>query len=235
MKPFSELPLYLRIADELRSELILLPIGAPFETEQALTERFGVSRGTIRQALDVLVREGILQRTQGSGSFRAQPESSPYRFMLTQELTDSIREIGTNSTVRNLSITLVPAPYAVAELLGIPNGTKVRRVVRTRAVDGKPIAFGTAYLRTDMVPPFHKRDYTASLGELVRTKLAVHIEDRYCNLLVEAADDVTAEALQIPVKSPILKICLFMTGYNGDPLLTDVFCFPSSQVLHFKL
>lgn len=178
MKPFSELPLYLRIADKLRSELILLPIGAPFETEQALTKRFGASRGTIRQALDVLVREGILQRTQGSGSFRAQPASSPYQFTLTQELTDSIREIGTNSTVRNLSITLVPAPYAIAELLGIPNGTKVRRVVRTRAVDGKPIAFGTAYLRTDMVPPFHKRDYTASLGELVRTKLAVHIEDR---------------------------------------------------------
>ena len=235
MKPFSDLPMYVRIADELRNELNLLPIGAPFETEQTLTKRFDVSRGTIRQALDVLAREGILLRTQGSGSFRAQPAASPYRFTLTQELTDSIRAIGTNSSVRNLSITLVPAPYTVAEQLQVPSGTKVRKVVRTRAVDGKPIAFGTAYLRTDMVPPFRKHDYTASLGELVRTKLAVHIEERYCDLLTEAADEITAEALRIPVKSPVLKICVFCVGHGGVPLLSDVFCFPSSQILHFKL
>ena len=94
MKTVSELPLYLRIADELRAQLILLPVGAPFETEQTLTDRYGVSRGTIRQALDVLVQEGILTRTQGSGSYRSQPTAVPYRFTLTQELTDSIRAVG---------------------------------------------------------------------------------------------------------------------------------------------
>jgi len=227
--------MYLRISDELREELILLPVGAPFETEQALTKRFGVSRGTIRQALDVLVREGILLRTQGSGSFRAQPAASAHRFTLTQELTDSIRAIGTNSGVRNLSITLVPASYAVAEQLDVPIGTKVRKVVRTRAVDGKPIAYGVSYLRTDMVPPFHKHDYTTSLGDLVRNRLQVHIEERYCDLSTEAADEITAEALQVPLRSPVLKIGVFCVGRGGVPLLSDVFCFPSSQVLHFRL
>lgn len=235
MKTISELPLYLRIADELRARLVLLPVGAPFDTEQALTAQYGVSRGTIRQALDILVHEGILLRTQGCGSFRAQPAVSQYSFTLTQELTDSIRAIGVNSTVRNLSITLVAAPHPVAELLGVPNGTKVRRVVRIRAVDGKPIAFGTAYLRTDMVPAFYKRDYQTSLSELVRTKLAVHIEERYCDLLTEAADEAVSEALQIPLGSPVLKVCVFCVGRGGVPLLSDVFCFPSSQALHFKL
>ena len=112
MKTAPDPPLYLRIADELRERLLTLPIGAPFETEQALTKQYGVARGTIRQALNVLVQEGILLRTQGCGSFRTQPVVSPYRFTLSQELTDSIREVGTNSIVRNLSITVIPASPA---------------------------------------------------------------------------------------------------------------------------
>ena len=59
MKPVPELPLYLKIADELRARLLQLPADAPLETEEALTEEFGVARGTIRQALNVLVQEGI--------------------------------------------------------------------------------------------------------------------------------------------------------------------------------
>ena len=51
MKPVNELPLYLKIADDLRAKLLLLPIGAPFETEQALAEEYGVARGTIRQEI----------------------------------------------------------------------------------------------------------------------------------------------------------------------------------------
>ena len=46
MKNRSKLPLYLRIADELRARLLQLPADAPFETEEALTEEFGVARGT---------------------------------------------------------------------------------------------------------------------------------------------------------------------------------------------
>lgn len=235
MKPRSDLPLYLRIADELRARLMLLPVGAPFETEQALTEEFGVARGTIRQALNVLVQEGILMRTQGCGSFRAQPVISPYRFTLSEELTDSIREVGSNSAVRNLSITLVPAPPAVADLLHIPHNTKVRRVTRVRVLDGKPFAYCIAHLRTDAIPPFYKRDYKTSLGNLVRYEMKVHIKSRHCDLLSVAADETVAAALSIPVGTPVLKIILVCRGRDGEPMLSDVFYFPSAQTLHFEI
>ena len=231
----NSLPLYLRIADELRARLILLPVGAPFETEQALTAEFGVARGTIRQALDVLVHEGLLQRTQGSGSFRSQPTMSPYQITLTQELTDSIRTVGTNSTIRELSITHVPAPSVVADELQIPHGTKVRRVIRIRHVDGMPFAYCEGYLRTDQIPVFYKRDYETSLGDLVRNKLKVHIGSRRCALSAAAADETVSAALNVALGSPILKVTVYIAGYDDTPLLTDTFCFPASQTLRFHI
>ena len=235
MKALSEIPLYLKIADELRAKLIELPVGTPFETEQMLTKEYGVARGTIRQALNVLVQEGLLTRTQGSGSFRSQPINSSYRFTLTQELTESIRKIGVSSSVRNLSITLVPALIDISELLHIPRGAKVRKVTRLRVIDGKPFAYCEAYLRTDSIPAFYKRDYTSTLGDLVRNKLQVHLGDRRCEFRAVAADETVAQALAIPLGSPVLMVSILCFGYDREPLLSDVFYFTSSQTLRFEL
>ena len=235
MKPINELPLYLRIADDLRAKLLLLPVGTPFETEQALSEEYGVARGTIRQALNVLVQEGILTRAQGRGSFRAESANAQYNVMLTKELTESIRKFDENSALRGLSVTVINATPAIAELLNVPHNAKVRRVTRIRTVDGVPYAYCVAHLRTDTVPAFFKRDYKSSLGKLVRYDLKVHIETRHCDIFAIAADETVAEALSIPVGTPVMKIALLVFGRDHEPLLSDVFYFPSSQALHFEI
>ncbi|MBR6039120.1 MAG: GntR family transcriptional regulator [Clostridia bacterium] len=235
MKPVNELPLYLKIADDLRAKLLLLPVGAPFTTEQALAEEYGVARGTIRQALNVLVQEGILTRAQGRGSFRSESDDSQYNVMLSKELTDSIRKFDENSSLRGLSITVINATPAIAELLNVPHNAKVRRVTRVRTVDGVPYAYCVAHLRTDTVPAFFKRDYKSSLGKLVRYDLMVHIESRHCDIYAIAADETVAQALSIPVGTPVMKIMLLVFGRDREPLLSDVFYFPSSQALHFEI
>ena len=229
------LPTYLRIADELRARLLPLPVGTPFDTEQALTKEFGVARGTIRQALDILVHEGILTRAQGSGSFRAQPIMSPYRLTLTQELTDSIRKVNKNSVIHNLSITHIPATPAVADQLHIPHGTKVTKVTRIRLIGSRPFAYCEGYLRTDNVPVFYKRDYVTSLSDLVRTRLKLHIRSRHCDLCAAVADETVAQALDIPIGLPVLKVTVSCRGYDNEPFLTDTFYFPSWQTLHFDI
>ena len=235
MKPVNKLPLYLKIADDLRAKLLLLAVGAPFETEQALAEEYGVARGTIRQALNLLVQEGILTRAQGRGSFRSESANSQYNVMLSKELTESIREVDANSSLRALSITVINATPAVAELLHVPHNTKVRRVTRIRVVDGTPFAYCIAHLRTDLVPAFFKRDYKSSLGKLIRYDLKVHIESRHCDIYATAADETVATALSIPVGTPVMKIMLLVFGRNHEPLLSDVFYFPASQALHFEI
>lgn len=233
MTKAGEIPQYMRIADTLRIRLRQLPVGAPFQTEQELTDEFGVSRGTVRQALDVLVHEGLLQRTQGRGSFRTKPNDMPYLFSLERNFADSIREIGTNSSIRKLSVMLVPASQEIAKILNVPRGTKVRRVTRIRTVEGEPFAYGVAYLRTDLIPAFYKRDYSTSLSTMLHTKLDVHFESRQCECYAAAADAEIAEALSIPEGSPILKLSFFCRAYGGEPMLLDTFCFPPSQTMQF--
>lgn len=231
----KELPQYLCIADELRAKLLSMPSGAPFETEQALTEAYGVSRGTVRQALAILEREGLLVRTRGRGSFRARRENSPDRLEIATGLAQSIRQNGADSVISRLSITLVPSPAEVADLLQIPRGTKVRKVVRIRTLNGKPFAYCESYLRTDIVPPFFKRDFKTSLSDLVQHTLHVHVESKYCDAIAAAADRTVADALEIPLGSPILKISFFCLTYGGVPFVWDVLNFPPTQTLHLEI
>lgn len=225
------IPQYLQIADTLRTRLRQMPVGAPFQTEQELTAEFGVSRGTIRQALEILVHEGILLRTQGSGSFRTRQNNVETRFVLEKTLAESIRDNGIKSKIKDLSVTLVAAPPEIADMLGIPRGTKVRRVVRTRTIDDEPFAYAVGYLRVDLVPPFYKRDFKNSLSDLVRNTLHMHIETRGCECLACAADAVVAEALAIPRGTPVLKLCFICRGHGGEPMLLDTLCFTPNHTL----
>lgn len=71
LDPNSGIPLYLQIRDLLRTEILEKPYreGEPFHSEQELVERFGVARGTVRQALVALEQEGYIQREKGRGTY----------------------------------------------------------------------------------------------------------------------------------------------------------------------
>lgn len=235
MKNHPDLPQYLRIADELRVKLRKLPLGAPFETEHALTEAYGVSRGTIRQALNVLEQEGLLVRSQGRGSFRSQPNVPPYRAHLSEDVASHIRRIGTTSGISDLSITLVRAPSEITDPLEIPRGTKVRKVSRVRTIDGVPSVYCVGYLRADLVPPFFKRDFKSSLSDLVQNTLQIHLSSRSCECLAVKADETVAAALSIPQGTAVLELRFFCRTYRDQPLLLDVLYFTPAQSLQFEL
>src|SRR5260370_574286 len=79
----SSAPLYARVEDVLASEIAdrTLPPGSRLPAEQSLTERFAVSRTTIRQAIQNLIRRGLIEIRRGTGTFVAQPK-------ISQELTE---------------------------------------------------------------------------------------------------------------------------------------------------
>jgi DNA-binding GntR family transcriptional regulator len=73
LDPESSRPLYQQLAQLIREQIEsgVLQTGGPLESEPEIAERYRVSRGTVRQALDILVEERLLERIQGKGNFVA--------------------------------------------------------------------------------------------------------------------------------------------------------------------
>jgi GntR family transcriptional regulator len=146
-------PLYDLIEQNLR-ELILrgqLNIGEAVPSEWALADLYGVSRLTVRNALDSLTRQGWLIRRHGVGTFVAHPnitEISPSKL----SFTDQMRAIGRKPSSRLVSLQVVVADAEVANMLKLEQDKSAVEIVRVRLADEEPILLETSYLSQKRFP-----------------------------------------------------------------------------------
>jgi GntR family transcriptional regulator len=136
--------------------------GAPAPSERELVNRFGVARMTVRQALDALVGEGLLERVPGRGTFVARPRhgSTPV-LSFTEEMTR--RDLVAES--RTLLLRLEQAGTGVARALGITEGDAIIHWRRLRHADGSPMSVEDAYLNEVLLPGFLQATVPISLYE----------------------------------------------------------------------
>jgi GntR family transcriptional regulator len=130
-------PLYLQLLDRLREDLSRRQPGALIDSEPQLARRFGVSRFTVTRAIEILVRDGLLTRRQGLGTFVAPPRLRRAPTYL-RSFTEAMAAEGRTATHRLLDFALINSadghnfPYA--------DGTLLLRLERLRLVDGAPLA-----------------------------------------------------------------------------------------------
>jgi GntR family transcriptional regulator len=150
---FDKTPLYDLIEQNLR-ELILhdqLRLGEAMPSELELAELYGVSRLTVRTALDNLTRQGWLIRRHGVGTFVAHPkvtEITPSKLSFTEQM----RAIGRLPGSRLMSLQVVPATAEVASQLKLEQGDPVVEIVRLRLADGEPVLLETSCLSQKRFP-----------------------------------------------------------------------------------
>ncbi|MBN1148256.1 MAG: GntR family transcriptional regulator, partial [Anaerolineales bacterium] len=151
--PQSKLPLYDRIQRNL-SDLIIagrLVEGQAIPPEHELAELYGVSRLTVRRALEELVRQHWLVRRQGVGTFVAAPRLvsiAPGKFSFTEEM----RAIGRKPGSRLLSNQVVAADARIAAHLGLAEGQPLIEIKRVRLADDIPILLENSFLSKDRFP-----------------------------------------------------------------------------------
>src|SRR5689334_25281023 len=104
---------------------------------------------TVRQALDALVAEGVLQRFPGRGTFVAPPRRQPSRIA---SFTEDMTARGTVAESRTLVAEKVRAPAGVARALGIGTRDPVLRWRRLRLADGSPVCVSDAYINAGLAP-----------------------------------------------------------------------------------
>lgn len=184
--------LYAQIVDALRADIAeRLRPGDAIAPQTELERRFGVSRITVRRAIDELVQAGLVVRRQGSGTFVARPK-------VTEELgvlhgwTDGMRAQGLTPRTVDCDILEVVPPAWVAQVLRLEarDLERVIRIQRLRYADNEPLCVMVDYLRLRFVP--HLVEDGLSGESLYETLM-----ERYGLDLAVAEDTVTARGASV--------------------------------------
>jgi DNA-binding GntR family transcriptional regulator len=172
--------------------------GSKLPNEDALADRFAVSRATIREAVRGLVEEGYLVRRQGSGTFvTARPllrNSLDTNFSYTAYLEST----GVRAGRRILGVETVPADDDVAEHLQVDVGRTVVALTRVRTADDRPAVFSVDRMPADVVDA--ERDREALGGSIYALLASRGHPVRHGEAAVKpaAADAELAAVLDVP-------------------------------------
>ncbi len=141
--------------------------------EEEMAERYGVSKATVRQALNELALEGLLRREQGRGTFVAEPRLGHGPRELSS-FTQEMGKYGLRPNSRVLASEEIEADAAVAEKLRLKPGDRAFRLRRLRLADGEPMGLQTAFVPADLVPNLAGEDFErSSLYEVLEKKFGL--------------------------------------------------------------
>lgn len=217
----ERLPLYQRLRDDMLAKIASgeWSPGIAIPPEAELTKQYGVAVGTLRRAVDTLVQDGLMERSQGRGTFIRRPnfDGSLFRFF-RQVDPQGGRRVPTGEV---LSRSLESADETVAEALSLPLGADVICLERVRQIDGRNVYYEDIWLPyrpfarlLDIAPedfgnllyPFYESECGQLIGAARET------------LTVEMANDRIADILGIESGKPVVVIERLATGYDGGPL-----------------
>jgi GntR family transcriptional regulator len=216
--PASPLPLYAQLESILSAEITngRFAPGTQLPNEEELVERYRVSRTTIRQTVQNLVRRGLIEIRRGKGTFVLQPK-------ITQELTElsgfveDMQSLGRQASARLVDKQTVPAGESVARALAIGVGTPVMRIQRVRLADDSPMSFDETYLPREIGERIVENDLEAEpIFSLLEQKYDTPLLEAEYRLEAVAADTTVARALGIGAGSPIFLIerTSYSTGHQ---------------------
>ncbi len=199
ISPQSALPLYYQIKQNLLElvESSRFTAGDLLPAESEMGEYYGVSRLTVRQAVGELVRDGVLVRERGRGTFVARPKTT-HIMVRTSGFSERIKELGQTPSSKVLSCEVIPAIASVAENLHIAEGSPVYKLVRLRSVDGEPQLIETTHLPQAMFPNMEAVDFS-------QVSLYSTLAQRF-DCLVTAADEVFEPVLVTSYEADLLGV-----------------------------
>lgn len=183
-----------RIRDELHA-------GDALDSERELVHQLGVSRVTVRQAIGDLVADGMLERTQGKGTYVTGPRVDTRLHLMS--FSREMRARGLRPRTQVLSARIVPANGEVAPTLGLELGEQVVRLERLRLADGTPMAHEIGWYPSKLLPGLldHKLNF---VYDLMAEHYGLEVTRGEQTVRSEAADADRARILGIARRAPLL-------------------------------
>lgn len=198
-------PLYFQIATGMEGAIRsgAIPAGSRLDNEISIGRRLGLSRPTVRRAIQELVDKGLVVRRRGIGTQVVQ--GTVTRPVELTSLYDDLSASSHAPTTQVLSSEVVPARSDVAAKLGVPEGSEVLYLRRQRGADGSPVAVLENYLPSDFLDITAQQLETRGLYQILRSRgVAIAIARQTIGARRARSDE--AELLGIAEGGPVLTM-----------------------------
>lgn len=206
---------FLSLRDEIANGM--LPDGEQLPGEQRLAETYGVSRVTVRRALQALAADGLIERRAGSGTIvrRGNEAAKPVAMDFTT-LMPQLVEMGQRTTARLLSFSYAPAPEFVAEALRLDRGARVQIAQRVRIAEEHPFSHLTTYVPETIARNYSEGDLATSPLYKLLEATGVQIEEARQTVSATLAGPDVADALGVPVGVALLSLQRVVFDIDGN-------------------
>lgn len=205
LNPQSPIPLYRQLADLLQEQIRNSNVtpGSRISSEHQLAAEHGIGRPTVRQAIDLLVRKGLLMRRRGAGTFvrDGQPE------------VDLFSLDGTSASFRKKGVaveTRVIAPIRLQRIQGAANpfnGKRAYFLPRLTLADNTPVLIEDLYLQADLFAGIEKIDLQGcSLSDIAEDKFYLRPIGGRQSFDIGYLKGLNAERLQVGTRTPVLVV-----------------------------
>ncbi|MEU6413511.1 MULTISPECIES: GntR family transcriptional regulator [Microbispora] len=201
----SPVPLYFQVAERITEAIQAgkLPPGSRLDNEIQLAEQLGLSRPTIRQAIQFLVDKGLVVRKRGVGTQVVHGQVK--RAVELTSLYDDLRRAGQEPETRVLSLDTVPVEEEVAAALGVEPGTEVLRLERIRYAMGEPLALLHNWLPVGLAPLTAESLMERGLYEMLR-QTGIRMRVAHQRIGARAATPAEARLLEERRGCPLLTM-----------------------------
>jgi GntR family transcriptional regulator len=216
----NSIPLYAQVEQHIAADIAdgRLPPHSQLPTEDQLIAQFGVSRITIRRAIQNLTARGLVEIRRGKGTFVARPR-------ITQELTElsgfveDMLALGRHPTARVLDKRVIAAGADVARHLALTPDSRVVRILRVRLADGVPMSLDETYLPESIGLQIMSHDLEVEpIFALLEQRYDIPLLEADYQLEATVAAPEVAAALEIDPGSPIFLIERTSYGVARMPL-----------------
>lgn len=213
-----KVPVYIQIHNRIRKEIELgkWTVGERIPSERQLADDFGVSRMTLRQAIQTLVDEGILQRQVGSGTYVASSKVQE-KMSGTTSFTEITESQGKQPSSKTVSYHTADPSMSEIEKLKLADGEQILRMERIRYADKQPICFEVTTIPIKIVDNLDKNDITSSLYKALEDKAGLKLGSASQTVSAMLASEKIATLLNVKRGSAILRLRQITTLDDGTP------------------
>lgn len=214
--------LYLKLSDTLAEQIVdgTLPEGTLLPSERELCQTHGISRTTVRQALQDLSQKGYIRAIHGKGTVVVRPQ-------IRQELRsiysfdEDMRRLGKNPETHIMDFVEIVPTGTVAALMQLPIGESVYRIMRLRIANNEPMLLETNYLPCDRFPEFSRQ-------MLENQSLYRVLTNRY-SLNIDVAEETFEPVLLRPMEAQMLH-----TGQGALGMLVERISYEGGRVVEIS-